>query len=676
MSGSLPTPTYRKPGDITWVGGANLNVSAGESTVTLTLTANHNITVEANTIIDVKSGVLNLDFNTNASGPGPKTITLDTGVSVHTNGGFIDLFSNSIVVNDGARLLTTGGRVRLAGAASTEGPEILAGADSINLGADVSIQTSGGAASFLGGVIGLGPRVNVSTAGGNILLAGQLQVSCSRAGVSRSSDRQTPSAWVSRASLVSEGGRVRLLGSNVGMGPGSSVSTGGGDLLVAATSTFDSAGNVFGAAGASQSIRSNGGAGNIVSIDTRGSGSESTDGSVTMSANGLGIAATNTQIASGAGNVFLTGTSTSASEGSDAIVGVDLAGSLIQTTTGEISISGSVDASGIGLNAFGVRLSGTTIEALAAPTNTDGTQISIAGSVFSSSSGVGVGFEAAGVDLGGSFVRTRSGQISISGSADLSVLSQEDLTATSSIFGVRLRGTTVEALEAAAFGTTQVSISGSVTSSSTGTGVSIAAAGADLATSFVRTVSGGISVFGFADISQDITGIDSTASGVHLSGTTVEATSAAASQAHPGEHRRSSIGRRHRRRRRTHGRDLGGRSDRRGLASPRPAGTLTISGTPSAADGTSVRTADTSLETRTGTIEIIENENGGIVLGSNTTIAKIGDDGAARLLVSGDSVAMANGVIVQSQQGPLGVDLLAPSSPSVRTCRSTPTVAT
>ena len=715
MSPITTNGTGLEPGDITWDSGANLNVSAGESNVTLTLTANHGIFIGANTLIDVKAGVLNLDFNTNAKGTAPENlITVGSGVSMQTNGGFISLLSNSITLGDAAHMSTNGGNVLLAlGLAGGDGPLSLVGANSISLGASSSIQTSrnqgvGGSVTVLGNAIGLGSAAQITTGGGDLLLAGQVTFTPVGDGEASTTTANPASSIVfsDSVSLQTQGGRARLIGGTIATGSNATVDTGGGELLLAGVASFDTDNSLIIASGGnlitvgantvvqtgggdalllasaisvdggtnlltqggnlvmasqfgdgltpSQSIRLNGGAkANGIFIDTTApAGSEASDGSVTMRANGSGILATNTQVTSGAGSVTLSGTSTSASQSANAIVGVDLTESLIQTTTGEISITGAVTTSDFTLNTFGTRLSATTIEAIGAPANTDGVQISIGGSISSTAASVGVAFEAAGVDSKGSLVRTRSGLSSITGSATVSNISQSSPTASLNIFGVRMRDTTVEALDTPAIQSTQLSINGSVVSSNSGAGLTIQAAGAELATSLIQVTSGEIFISGSAT-----TAINPNTFGVRLRGTAVEATGTSTSDVTQLSiagtvFSGTSVS--------IEGAATGGASSRSRVATNN--GDISIVGS-GAFGNPAVRTSDASLETRRGAILISDQMTSafGIVLGPGTVITKLGDDlGASVEMSARTSIQLANNVTVESLQGAFDVDVFAP----------------
>lgn len=168
----------------------NISKSAG-SDATLTLKARDNISVNSNVAISSSNNKLNVVFNADSDASGGGAIYMDTGSSIHSNGGNVTLggganpattaamgsstYLNGIRLN-GATIQAGSGNVSLRGEANS------AGGNGVMLENNASVSTTSGNISMNGKGAGTGGgRIGVlvsastvrTTAGGNIDITGQ-----------------------------------------------------------------------------------------------------------------------------------------------------------------------------------------------------------------------------------------------------------------------------------------------------------------------------------------------------------------------------------------------------------------------------------------------------------------------------------------------------------------------
>jgi len=487
-------------GDI--VVDAPLNITTGTKAATLTLNATGSVKVNSN--ITSSAAPLSLTFDANTQGTSPSSLIAFQTVTVNTNGGSITLNGNggtSPILIDTAIIDTAGGALTATGTFPLEGVAIgylVTASTGILINAS-QISTEGGAQTLTG--VALGPNQSgVSVEGVSTIstTSGALDID----GTATAAGGSNYGVFVIGGNQIQTGsGTLTLHGqgsSNIeqqGFGvflSNSSASTASGALNVngSDTGSFGTGVYVFGGASVGDTgtlqpgISSSGGpitmTGSVsqsgdtgVGVDVENTtisntnGSIGLTGSVTGTATGGSFAAGtyiyNSKLSTGSGDITASGSVLSDMSVS---FGLDLRGSSVQSTSGNLSFTGqSVGPVAKGSLVIGLALENTPCGDCVQPgpvSITTGT-----GTVRLYGSGVGSGVEGVLITDSSSITSTNGGAIDIRGAVTGPVATSPNLQGD---YGVLISSGTLSATGTAA---TSIGIAGSTTTTDPGVAIGV-----------------------------------------------------------------------------------------------------------------------------------------------------------------------------------------------------------
>ncbi|MEX3812697.1 beta strand repeat-containing protein [Paraburkholderia sp. BR13439] len=353
-------------GDI--VVDAPLNLTAGTLPATLKLSATGSVLV--NNTITSSAGPLSLVFDANVGGTSPLSLVSLQGVTVKTNGGSVTLGSGgaSPVLIQNSNIDTSGGDLTVTGTFPINGVAIgylVTSSSGIFIDAS-TISTEAGLFSLTG--VALGANANgVAIEGASSLAttSGALRISGTAAAGGGGNDGvfaqgnntiQTGSG----ALTISGAGSSNIEDQGIGVFLSStSASTTSGALSVNGRSSGSSGTGVFLSGGATvgQSAAPQPG------LSSSG-GAISVNGSVAQSAQGsFGVEIQNTTISNTTGSIGVTGNVNGTATGGTFADGVFFSGATLSTGSGDISAAGSVSSNmnvGIGLDMHGSSVQSTS----------------------------------------------------------------------------------------------------------------------------------------------------------------------------------------------------------------------------------------------------------------------------------------------------------------------------
>ncbi|MBN3807035.1 filamentous hemagglutinin N-terminal domain-containing protein [Paraburkholderia sp. Ac-20336] len=485
-------------GDI--VVDAPLSITTGTKAATLTLNATGSVKINSN--ITSSAAPLSLTFDANTQGTSPNSLIAFQSVTVNTNGGGITLNGNggtSPILIDTSIIDTAGGALSASGTFPLEGVAIgylVTASTGILINAS-QISTEGGPQTLTG--VALGPNAaGVSIEGVSTIstTSGALDIE----GTATAGGASNDGVFVIGGNQIQTGsGALSINGqgsSNIEQ-PGtgvflsnSSVSTASGPISVNGTSTGSFGTGVYVFGGVSEGdtgtlqpgISSSGGA-----IAIGGSVSQSGDAS-------LGIDVENTTISNTSGPISMTGGVTGTttggsfatgtyiynstlSTGSGAMaasgsvssnmsvsIGLDLRGSSVQSTSGNIAFTGqSVGTAAEGSSVIGLALENTPCGDCVQP---GPTSITTGGTVSLYGSGVGSGVEGVLITDASSVTSTNGGAIDIRGAVTGPVAASPNLQGD---YGVLISSGTLSATGA----NTTIGIAGSTTTTDPGVAIGV-----------------------------------------------------------------------------------------------------------------------------------------------------------------------------------------------------------
>ncbi|MEW9585345.1 beta strand repeat-containing protein [Paraburkholderia sp. DGU8] len=360
------TDSVNGAGDI--VVDAPLTLTAGTLPATLKLSASGSVRVNNN--ITSSAGPLGLVFDANVGGSSPASLVAFQSVTLNTNGGSITLGSGgtSPVLIDTSTIDTAGGNLAVTGTFPINGVAIgyqTTSFSGIFINAS-TLSTEGGA--FLLSGVALGPNANGVAIENNSTLSttsGSLGIT----GTASAGGGGNDGVFVLRDNLIQTGsGALTINGigsSNVGdqgigvLLSGSSARTTNGALSVngsvagsAGTGVFVNGGATVGGAPALQpGLSSSGGA-----ITVNGGVSQSAQG-------GFGVEVQNTTISNTTGSIGVTGNVSGTGSGGSFVDGVFFYGTTLSSTSGDMTAAGSVSSNmnaSIGLDMHGSSVQSTT----------------------------------------------------------------------------------------------------------------------------------------------------------------------------------------------------------------------------------------------------------------------------------------------------------------------------